>query len=142
MKHLCIVIILLTFLLNTNTAAAWSYWYYTPIPYGQIQTWNINSPAPLSGIYVEQMQLPAVYRFRFYPGNQRLQNIRISIKRGALVVRSEGRSFYRPRGGGSYFMPQYGGFIQWVLLPADANMAMMNWSVNNGVLEIIIPRLR
>jgi len=36
--------------------------------------------------------------------------------------------------------PPTGGFTQWMLVPEDANVGMMHWSVNNGVLEISIPK--
>ena len=162
MKRFCIVIGLLIFILIGNPAGAWSYWYYTPIPYkpvqtsymtmpglflysqvpsGQIQTWNMSLPMPSSGIHVEQVQFPALYRFRVYPGNQRLQDIQISIEGGALVVRNEVRPSHGQGQDSPYMMPQFGGFTQWMLLP-DANVNTMSWYVNNGVLEIIIPKLR
>jgi len=162
MKGLYIVIGLLVFILNSNPASAWSYWYYTPIPYygpvqtqymtvpglfmynqvpyGQFQAWDMTFPMPSSAIHVEQMQFPTEYRFRVYPGNQRLQDIEISFEEGALVVRNEVQP--HPRQEGPHFMQQFGGSTQWMLLPVDANMDAMRWSINNGALEIIIPKLR
>lgn len=142
MKGLSIASILFIVSLIINTDEAWAHWHYPPMPYGHVLTWNMHLPAPSSGIYVQQTDLTDAYRFRIYPGGQRLRDIRISIERGALVVRSEVRSLSKPGEVGPNIVQQSGAFIQWVLLPADANMNAMTWSVNDGVLQIILPKSR
>ena len=162
MKTLITVIGLLVFILNSSAASAWTHWYYAPNPYGpaqapyanttglymynqlptgQFQSWSMNFPILPSGIYVEQIQFPTEYLFRIYPGNHRLQDIHITLEEGALVVRNKMQSLNQYGQSDPYMMkPPTGGFTQWMLLPEDAIVGMMHWSVNNGVLEISIPK--
>ena len=117
---------------------------YSQIPYGQALAWNMRLPSLSSGIYVEHWELPTRYRFRLHPGNQRLQDIQFSVEGGVLVIRSQARPWYRQRGGegGYQAMWQFGDFIQWMSLPADADVNAIRWSVNDGVMEIFIPKRR
>lgn len=161
MKGLIITAGLLVAMLNSTQASAWSYWYYNSLPYygpaqsqymtipgpytynhtpyGQFLAWNMAFPMPSSGIHMEQMQFPTEYRFRIYPGNQQLQDIEISIEDGALVVRNEVQPNLMQKF--PHNVQQFGGSTQWMLLPVDADMKAMRWSIQNGALDIILPKL-
>jgi len=134
---------------GANLAALWEflaplsglggpqYWQYPNLAYGPPAMWS--GAMPMSGLYVQQAEVPAGYQIRVHTGQPGLPAVDIGVENGFLVIRSQTST---TGGGNAMQMNQSGWSNQSISLPADANVSAMQMQRGNGVVEIFIPRVR
>jgi hypothetical protein len=112
-------------------------WQYPNMAYGPPAMWF--GAMPMSGLHVQQAEVPAGYQIRVYTGKPGLPAVDIGVQGGLLVIRSQSSA---TGGGDATQMSQTGWSNQSISLPADANVLAMQMARGNGVVEIFIPRIR
>lgn len=105
--------------------------YGAPAPWFLTQTW--------SGLAVEQQATPQGYAIRIHTGSQRPEDVQLGVSNGQLLIRSGAGQFSQPPASGMSFW-QFGGYSQWIALPADADWGRMTIAAQGPLIEVFVPR--
>ena len=124
------------YLLSLANQGGPHFWQSHTLPGGKTTMWSAT--VPMSGLFVEQNQIPAGYQIRVHTGQSGPPMVDISVQGGFLTISS--RTGGSVGVGGGMQMQQAGSASQSIALPADANVAAMQMQRGDGVVEIFIPR--
>ncbi len=121
-----------------HPATAWWGGPYNPwtgyagaAPWTLVQGW--------SGLAVEQQPTPQGYLIRIHTGNQGPGDVQLGVSNGQLLVHSGGGQISQPPGSAMSFW-QFGGYSQWIGLPADADWGRMGINTQGSLIEVWVPR--
>ena len=95
------------------------------------------------GVRLEKGKTDDAYTLRVYTGRRRPQDIEVTVERGYLVLRSlRSEQTNLQRQGGYSYSRSFSRFHRTLPLPRDAVAEQMSRTDGEGVIDIVIPKLR